>query len=169
MEGVTTAIVGFIFLGAAFPHLIKNRAQYYISLVIVVVIVLLDALGHMGDATGALHTFCYVFAAIAQVAAVVILVLCSGGLTVGQFREEMGNAIELVRRGESEKEVIIPLSDAAKKIKAEADFNRSAGRRASTEDSPQVYHIDDTPSAGAPLTPPTAPEKKPDRGPLPLD
>ena len=167
MEGVTTAIVGFIFLGAAFPRLIKNRAQYYISLVIVVIILLLDALSHMGDSAG-LHAFCYVFIAIAQVAAVVILVLCSGGLSVGEFTQEMGNAIELVRRGESEKEVIIPLSDAAKKIKAEADYNRAVGKRAPVEDSPQVYHIDDTPSADA-SAPPAAPANKPDRGPLPLD
>ena len=96
-----------------------------------------------------------------------MLILAAGGLTIKQFGAEIGDAIEVVRRGESEKEVIIPLSEAAKKIKADAEANRATGRRAApAEDVPRVYTIDTpqpSPKPAAPTTP------KPDHGPLPLD
>ena len=47
MEGVTTAIVLFIFVCILFPRLIDNRAQYYVAFVVTLLIILIDAFKHL--------------------------------------------------------------------------------------------------------------------------
>ena len=51
MEGVTTAIVGFIFVCMALPRLVKNRPQFYAAFAAVVLIVLFDTLAHLFSTT----------------------------------------------------------------------------------------------------------------------
>ena len=82
---------------------------------------------------------CYVLAAFAQIIAVVMLFLATGGLTFGAVR---GDMIEVLRRGEDQKEVIIPLSDEAKKT-IRANQEAAARRVKSDEGEPKVYTIDD--------------------------
>ncbi len=99
----------------------------------------------------------YVLTAFAQIIAIIMLVLSTGGLT---FRELKGDMFEVLRRGETEKEIIIPLSEEAKKkIKsAQEEAQRRADR---DEKGPTVYTVDD--AAAKPPLPP-----KPS-GPLPLE
>jgi hypothetical protein len=97
-------------------------------------------------------------AALAQIVAVVMLVLATGGMS---FRELHGDVIEVIRRGESGKEIIIPLSDQARK---KADIPQQPSARHEAEDdipAPRTYTIDD----------PAAPSPKPPEsgGSLPLD
>jgi hypothetical protein len=120
----------------------------------------LDAVAHMlpEDAPGP-KAVCYVVAAFAQIIAFVMLFLATGGLTFGALK---GDMIEVLRRGETEREVIIPLSEEAKqKIRAAQD--ESARRVKRDESAPTVHKIDD----------PTAPARKPGHtpstGPLPLE
>ena len=40
MEGVTTAIVAFVFVCIIFPHIIKNRPQYYAAVALVLLSIL---------------------------------------------------------------------------------------------------------------------------------
>lgn len=112
MQGVTTAIVAFLLLCIAMPQLVKNRPQYYAALGIVLAIIVVDALDNMiGSAKFAV--LCYALIGFLQAADLLLLFLACGGLTVKELAGEMGNAIEVIRRGESSKEVIIPLSGEA--------------------------------------------------------
>jgi hypothetical protein len=155
MQGVTTAIVAFIFVCIAMPSLVKNKKQYYAALVAVLFIIFVDAVAHMFPANS-ITAVCYVLSGFAQIVAIAMLVLATGGLTA---RELSGEMIEVLRRGETEKEVIIPLSDEAKqKIRANQDEAERRVKRDVAE--PKVYTID---------TPAPAPKPADHPGPLPMD
>ena len=172
MQGVTTAIVAFIFLCLVIPSLIKNKSQYYAAFMAVVAVIFLDAVAHMfPESAVSVRAVCYVLAGFIQIIALVMLFLATGGLT---FRALSGDMIEVLRRGEEEKEVFIPLSEEAKrKIRAAQE---EADRRVKRdEESPKVYVIDD-PSKSVPANPPSPenppppPAKPPaSTGPLPLE
>lgn len=156
MEGVTTAVVAFIFLCLAMPSLVKNKNQYYVAFLAVVGVIFVDAVAHMLPATAAAtQAVCYVLAALGQIIAIVMLFLAAGGLTFEALR---GDMIEVLRRG-GEKEVIIPLSDEAKK-KIKENQEAAARRAKRDEEGPVVYTVHD----------PTAAVKKPESGgSLPLE
>lgn len=109
MHGVTTAIVGFVFVCIIYPHLIKNRPQFWSAVGMVMAIILLDAIGHMTASPGALERATYVLAALLQIASMLLLIMSAGGLSARQLADEVGNAFEVIRRGEETKEVIVPL------------------------------------------------------------
>lgn len=161
MDGVTTAIVAFIFLALVIPSLIQNKNQYYVAFLAVVGIIFLDAVAHMVSDTSTLRAVCYVLCGFLQVIAVVMLFLATGGLS---FRELKGDMIEVLRRGEEEKEVIIPLSEEAKQ-KIRANQEAAAASRVKKDQEPKVYTID-TPDPAAPKAPVRPPSST---GPLPLD
>jgi hypothetical protein len=162
MQGVTTAVVAFIFLCLAMPSLIKNRNQYYVAFIAVVGVIFLDAVGHMlPESAASARAVCYVLAAFIQIIAVVMLFLATGGLT---FRALQGDMIEVLRR-DGEKEVIVPLSDEAKQ-KIRAAQEAAEKRVKKDEDEPKVYTIDD-PAKMPPVKPATKPPAQ--TGPLPLD
>src|SRR5580658_6045382 len=119
MNGVTTAILLYIFLAIAFPALAKNKPQFYGALAAVFVIIFLDAISHVAH-SDAFSAFTYFMAAMMQIGAVVLLVLSAGGLSVTDLKQEVGEVIEVVRRGDWEKEVIIPLRGAQKTGESEA-------------------------------------------------
>jgi hypothetical protein len=111
MEGVTTAIVGFIFVCLVYPHLVKNKPQFYSALGLVLLIILFDAIGHMAELKeggSSLPHVMYVLTALVQIVTIAVLVLCVGGLTVAELRGEVANTVEVIRRGE-DKPVLVPL------------------------------------------------------------
>src|SRR5690606_27511422 len=110
MQGVTTAIIGFIFVCIIWPHLVKNRPQFYAALGALIAIILLDSLARMINSVG-FGVFTYVFIGLLQVGAILLLILSAGGVTPRELFSDMGRAIEVIRRGEEEKEIIIPRSD----------------------------------------------------------
>ena len=116
MQGVTTAIVAFIFFCVIFPERVKNRPQFYASLGLIAAIILLDALAAIIPATG-FKMFAYFAIAVLQVGAILILFMAAGGLTWRDLKGEMGNAYEVIRRGGEEKEIIIPLTGQQPKVK----------------------------------------------------
>lgn len=128
MEGVTTAIVAFLFVCLVFPGIVKNRPQYYAALATVIGIILLHTLCVM-IGSAAVQVFGGVATGVLQSVAILLLVLCVGGLSVRQLADDLKGAYEVVRRGEEEKEVIIPLRGGG----------GGAGR---PEDKPPVYVID---------------------------
>jgi len=167
MQGVTTAIVAFIFLCLVIPSLIKNKGQYYAAFIAVVAVIFLDAVAHMfPESAVSIKAVCYVLAGFIQIIAVVMLFLATGGLT---FRALSGDMIEVLRRGEEEKEVIIPLSEEAKR-KIRTAQEESERRVKRDEESPKVYVIED-PAKSPPANPPQPPPAKPpdSTGPLPLE
>ena len=109
LDGVTTAIVAFLFLCLAMPKFVKNKTQYYAALAAVLLVILLHALTVvLSSSTGLVMLFSF-FIAVLQIAAIVMLVLCVGGMTVSELTGDLSNAYEVIRRGEEKKEVIIPL------------------------------------------------------------
>jgi hypothetical protein len=109
MDGVTMALALFILLGAAYPSLIKNKPQYYSALAGVLLIIFLDAIGHIVHSE-AFDAVLYFFCAVVQMGALVLLVLSAGGMTVGEFRTEIEETIDTFRHGETRSDVIVPLS-----------------------------------------------------------
>lgn len=157
MQGVTAAIVAFIFVGLALPSLIKNKSQFYMSLVAVLAVIFFDGLSHIvPEGADAFKAFCYVMGCLSQIVALIMAVLATGGLS---FRELSGDIIEVIRRGDSDKEVIIPLSEEAK---ATMRANREAAARASAAPGESKTYTIDTPSA--PPKPPVG-----GTGPLPME
>jgi hypothetical protein len=134
MEGVTTALVLFLFVCVVFPNLIRNKAQYYAGLVVVCLIILLEALGAMSPEGYALRVVTHVLGALLQVAAIVLLFLAAGGITWRELADDMKDAYEVIRRGQEEKEIIIPLS---------GDFARQ--RRTGEAESRERIEINDPP------------------------
>jgi hypothetical protein len=163
MEGVTTAIVLFLFVGLVLPSLIQDKNQYYVAFITVLGIIFFEAIAHMGTIGGGFSNLCYVITGILQIIAVVMLFLATGGLTLRALR---GDMIEVLRRGDEEKEIIIPLSEEAKQ-KIRANQEEAARRTKKDEPEPKVFKIDDP----APSPPPSSapPRHPPATGPLPLD
>lgn len=103
MEGVTTAIVGFIFVCLIYPNLVKHKPQFYSALGLVLLIILFDAIGHFAASRAM-----YMITALLQIVTILVLVLCVGGLTVRDLAGEVANTVEVIRRGET-KPVLVPL------------------------------------------------------------
>ena len=109
MEGVTTAIVAFLFVCVVFPSLVKNRPQWYAALAAVVLVIFFNALRFAFDSIGLIR-FTGFITGMLQIAAILLLILSTGGLSVRDLAGDMKRAYEVIRRGEEEKEVIIPLT-----------------------------------------------------------
>jgi hypothetical protein len=118
LDGVTTAVVLFLFTCLVIPDFIKNRTQYYAAFGAVLGIILVNTIALM-IGSERLNVFAGVVIGFLQLIAVTMLVLCAGGMNVKTLAGEMGNAYEVIRRGSEEKEVIIPLSGAMPKPKEE--------------------------------------------------
>ena len=181
MDGVTTAIVLFIFVCVLFPRLIDNRAQYYAALGCAILIILIEASVHIfgynrveaGPAGSGMavvqpngySTFAHVAVALLQVVSILLLFLSAGGLTVRGLTREMAGAFEVIRRGETEKEIIIPVGGSKGEPRKRAID--TAG------EPPQRFDLSAEAAAGAsyPAKKPAAAPGMPPRddGPLPLD
>lgn len=109
MEGVTTAIVLFIFFCIAYPQHIKNKPQFYSALGIVCVILLMEAIGVALVGHGA-SVFLFFAAAVLQIFDILLLFMAAGGLSWADLKGDVGEAYEVIRRGGEEKEIIVPLS-----------------------------------------------------------
>jgi hypothetical protein len=159
MHGVTTALVAFIFFCVVFPQRVKNRAQFYAGFFMVCLIILLDALGVMisGWEWKGFRVFAYFAVAGLQIGAILILFMAAGGLSWQDLKGEMGEAIEVIRRGGEEKEVIIPLTGAKPKQRDDDTVD---------EEPPRV-RIDLPGEITSPRSPP--PAKPRDDSSLPLE
>ena len=109
MQGVTTALVAFIFFCVIFPERVKNRPQFYAALGFICGIVMLDAISY-SLMPSKFAVFAYFAIAFLQIGEILLLFMAAGGLTWNELKGELGNAYEVIRRGGEEKEVIIPLT-----------------------------------------------------------
>ena len=166
MEGVTTAIVLFIFVCILFPRLIDNRAQYYVAFVVTLLLILVDAFRRLitDPASGTMNVV-VIATAVLQVVAIVLLFLSAGGLTVRGLTKDMIGAFEVIRRGETQKEIIIPIGD---------QFEKKEHKRAiDTIGQPQErFDLTSEAESGVayPQKPPSGSAgRKPEDGPIPMD
>lgn len=109
MEGVTTAIVAFIFVCIVYPHLVKNRAQYYGALAAILLVILFSNFGQMSDPDSKFRHFVAGLDALLQVTAILLLIVSTGGVTVRDLATDIGKTIEVVRRGGEKETIIVPL------------------------------------------------------------
>jgi hypothetical protein len=109
LDGVTTAMVLFLFAGLIVPSLIRNRQQFYVGFAAILLIVLIHTLQLMFR-TGFMQVFGGVVIGAAQLVGLVTFFLCAGGMTIREVGKEFQGAYEVIRRGGEEKEVIIPLT-----------------------------------------------------------
>src|SRR5687768_17569016 len=121
MAGVTTAIVAFIFVGILFPRIIKIKAQFYGALAAILLVILLDAIAQMTAAGSGFRVVAYVIGAVLQVGAIFLLILSAGGLTVKDLAGDVSDAIEVMRRGDDKKTIIVPLTGQQPKPRAADD------------------------------------------------
>ena len=109
LDGVTTAVVLFLFTCLVVPGLVKNRTQYYAAFGCVLGIILMSTVALMIGSVR-FDVFAGVIIGFLQLVAVSMLVMCAGGMTVKTLAGEMGRAYEVIRRGSEEKEIIVPLT-----------------------------------------------------------
>src|SRR5258708_2798282 len=120
MDGVTTAIVLFIFFCIAYPTLVKRRAQYYAAVAAVLFLLLLRCVGTMvgtsvsvEDGVPTVHNgfarFVEAMTYLLQFVAILLLMMSAGGLTARELVGEMGEALDEIRGGDA-KTVIVPLT-----------------------------------------------------------
>jgi hypothetical protein len=117
MNGAITALVGFIFVCVIYPHLIKNKPQFYAALGLTCIDILLDGLGSVGGY--GFHGFLYFLCSVLTVGALLLFFLAAGGLTWKELAGDMSHAFEVIRRGETTKEVIVPLTGEMPKPRTE--------------------------------------------------
>ena len=113
LEGITTVIAAFLLFCFVRPALVRNRTQFMAAFACLLGIVVLQALRMIAYNSSAIQVVTGVLTGLLQLGALVLIVLFSGGMSIGQLGSEMGRAYEVIRRGEEEKEVIIPLTGAA--------------------------------------------------------
>lgn len=152
-DGVTTCLLAFLFVCLVFPSLVRNKGQYYGALAFVVGIVLLHALGLMIKTAG-FQVFTGVATGLLQAGAIVLVVLCVGGLRLRELAGDLKDAYEVIRRGEKDKEVIIPLRGGGGLAGGGTAGARASGtRHAAADDSAVVYRIDPETGEDVPVKP----------------
>jgi hypothetical protein len=109
MSPITAIIVAFVFVCILFPRLVKHHAQFYTAFGLVLITMLLWTIATMFDSAG-FTRFISVMDGFLTIAALVMIVLATGGLSIKDLTGEFKSAIEVIRRGESDKDVIVPLT-----------------------------------------------------------
>jgi hypothetical protein len=160
LEGVTAAVVGFIFLCIAFPRLVKDSRPFYVALWVVIASIVLSSFRVMIQVP-TFQNFAAGFTGLLLVLAILAMVMATGGFSIGELKE---NLIEVVRRGEQEKEYIVPLTGQKPRARYEDDDDEPRRERIELE-SP-VIPVSPPPPASSPTTPPRPPEST---GSIPLD
>ena len=170
MEGVTTALVAFIFVCVIYPRLVKNKPQFYGALAAVVLIILLYSLSVMLRDSAGFQVFSGAATGLLQAGAILLLFLSAGGITLKELSGDMARAYEVIRRGEEQKTVIVPLSGEQPKPRQPAE---TIPPQRTPEATPPGEKIDLPPEAGWPTkpspSPPPAEGKPADTSSLPLE
>ena len=163
MDGVTTALVAFILACVVFPHVVKNKPQYYGALAAVLLIILFGALGRMVNKEG-FSRFVFVITALLQMGALFLLILSAGGLTVRDLAGDLADTFEVIRRGGEEKEIIIPRrGETPKPRAARGDYDDERPGRIDLDAELRAAH---PPPPAAPAAP-SPPRRDNDEG-IPL-
>ena len=159
MEGVTTAIVAFVFFCVVRPELVKNKTQFYGAFAAVLIIIALHALNLMLRDSAGFQVFTGVMVGLLQIGAIVLLFSSCGGVSIRQLADEMSKAYEVIRRGEEEKTVIVPLTGEMPRPRQASAA--SASPASPSAEAPAGQPIDLPPDAGWPKKPPEPPPSIP--------
>ena len=148
MDGVTTAMVGFIFVCIIFPRLVRHSAQFYAAFGLIVLMLLLGSLAGIFN-SDKFWQFTRAVSGLLQLTSLVLLVLATGGLSLNELAGEFKGAFDAIRQGpDAGKSVIVPLTGERPKPREPA------------EEEVRTVHTIQTPP------PPARPE---DSGSIPLE
>ena len=106
---LTTPLIAFLFVCLIFPKIVRNRPQFYFSFGLLVLILLLNLVARIFPN----DKFVYFLSVIVEglrLVVFILLVLCAGGLSLHELTGEVFRSFEVMRRGDTEKTVIIPLT-----------------------------------------------------------
>ena len=106
---LTTPLIAFLFVCLIFPKIVRNRAQFYISFGLLVLILVLNVVARIFPNDKFVY-FLSVVVEVLRLLVFILLVLCAGGLSLHELTGEVFRSFEVMRRGDTEKTVIIPLS-----------------------------------------------------------
>ena len=161
MDGITAAMVGFVFVCIIFPRLVKHTAQFYAAFGLIVLMMLLASLAAIFGSEK-FTRFALAVGGLMQVASLLLLVLSTGGLSIGELAGEFKGAFEAIRSGgDANKPVIVPLTGERPRARTVDDDVEAA----------RVVHTIETPAGGVPpvVPPPPAPRRPDDTGAIPLE
>src|SRR5882672_11077067 len=117
---LTTPLIAFLFVCLIFPKIVRNRPQFYISFGLLVLILLLNIVGRMFPNDRFVY-FLSVIIEVLRLIVFILLVLCAGGLSLHELTGEVFRSFEVMRRGDTEKTVIIPLGGQKAKAREEPE------------------------------------------------
>jgi hypothetical protein len=170
MHGVTTAIVAFVLACLIFPQVVKNKPQYYATVGLILLIILLEAIARMVNAPG-FFKFVVLLTAVFQMAAIFLLILSAGGLTMKDLAGDLAETVEVIRRG-GEKEIIIPRRGEQPKPRRMANaYDDDEDRPARVDLDAELRASHPPPPAAPPqgaAAPPPAAHRRDDEGGIPL-
>ncbi len=164
MEGVTSALVLFVFVCVLFPRLIDSRPQYYVGFALTLLCVLLTGFVSRHWVVGSVLV-------VVQVGAILTLFLAAGGLTVRGLTREMASAFEVIRRGEKDKEIIIPIGQEQKdkhRKSAVESMGEPVERFDLSAEEGNAAYPSKAPTSSFP-PPPLKKKVEDDDGPIPID
>jgi hypothetical protein len=162
-EGVTTAIVAFVFVCVLFPHIVKNKTQFYVGFVAILLVILVHSLALMLHTSPGFEVFAGAATCLLQLVAIITLFLSAGGITLKQLGSDMARAYEVIRRGEEEKTIIVPITGD---MPNKPDRPSPSMAVRDDDDEPVEHRIDLPDNAGwgrkptSPASPPTTPDDK---------
>jgi hypothetical protein len=113
---LTTPLIAFLFVCLIFPKIVRNRPQFYISFGLLVLILLLSIVARIFPNDKFVY-FISVIIDVLRLVVFILLVLCAGGLSLHELSGEVFRSFEVMRRGETEKTVIIPLTGQKPRVK----------------------------------------------------
>jgi hypothetical protein len=155
MEGIIAVIVAFIFVCILFPKLVRNQTQFYAAFGMVLLVILLETLSLMFGSTS-FTRFVAVCDGFLTAGALLMMVMSTGGLSLKDLTGEFKKTIEVIRRGEEEKEVIVPITGQMPKPRRREPVAMDEA------DEPVVHKINEP-------TPPPPTTRPGDSSSIPLD
>jgi len=114
---LTTPLIAFLFVCLIFPKIVRNRPQFYISFALLVLILLLSIVARIFHMHAGFAYFLSIIIDVLRLMVFILLVLCAGGLSLHELSGEVFRSFEVMRRGETEKTVIIPLTGQKPRVK----------------------------------------------------
>ena len=119
---ISVPIVGYVFVCIIFPKIVKNKPQFYMAFAVLLAILTLDLIVTLSPD----NKFFKVMRGVFWIVDFVLLVLATGGLSLHELGGELKGAYEVMRRGETTKTVIVPLTGEQPKSREEAAAERAA-------------------------------------------
>src|SRR4051812_13433956 len=108
---ISVPIVAFIFVCIIFPHLVKNKPQFYMAFAVLILTLLLEVVADVAGMSVGLARLLHVVHDVLWIVVFVLLVLATGGLSLHELTGEFKNAYEVMRRGEDRPTLVVPKRD----------------------------------------------------------